>query len=80
MPTRAFVLDRPKRRFWDISWAGPSVEITSGTWGADGRARNAMFSAERERDAFIAAEIAKIIKKDIGRRSRSRRRPIFPPL
>jgi predicted DNA-binding WGR domain protein len=63
MPTRSFVLEGTERRFWDITWEGPAVEITSGKWGTNGRAREASFESVAARDAFIAAEIKKILEK-----------------
>lgn len=63
MPTRAFVLEGPPKKFWDVSWDGGDVEITSGAWGTDGRAKSSSFDSPKERDAFIAAEIAKVVKK-----------------
>lgn len=63
MPTRTFVLEGERKRFWDISWDGIDVEITSGTWGSQGRARSVLFPSESARDTFIAAEIKKIEKK-----------------
>lgn len=63
MATRTFVLEGEPRRFWDVSWEGPLVEITSGKWGTQGRAREASFATLGEREAFVAAEIAKITRK-----------------
>jgi len=64
MPTRSFVLgEGAERRFWDITWEGPAVEITSGKWGTNGRARDASFPSAAARDAFIDAEVKKVLKK-----------------
>jgi predicted DNA-binding WGR domain protein len=63
MPTRTFILEGESKRFWDISWDGSAVEITSGKWGTQGRAREASFATAAARDAFIAAEIQKVEKK-----------------
>ena len=62
--TRSFVLQSDaEKRFWDITWDGPMVEISSGKWGTTGRSRDRKFALERERDAFIADEIRKTLKK-----------------
>jgi predicted DNA-binding WGR domain protein len=66
MPTRTFVLEGTEKRFWDISWEGPVVEITQGKWGTNGRAREATFETEAARDAFVDAQIAKVLKKGYG--------------
>jgi predicted DNA-binding WGR domain protein len=63
MGTRSFVLEGADKRFWDVSWDGPDVEITSGKWGKAGRARTETFTSATARDTFIAAEIAKVLKK-----------------
>jgi predicted DNA-binding WGR domain protein len=63
MPTRTFMLESPEKRFWDVSWDGAAVEITQGKWGTNGRAREVTFETEVERDAFVAAQIAKALKK-----------------
>jgi predicted DNA-binding WGR domain protein len=65
MPTtRSFLLEKGGvKKFWDITWDGPSVEISSGKWGTNGRAREENFASPDERDAFIAAQIAKIRKQ-----------------
>lgn len=64
MPTRSFVIETDgQKRFWDISWEGGEVEISSGAWGTSGRARQKTFTGPAERDAFIAAEIRKVEKK-----------------
>lgn len=63
MPTRSFTIETKDRRFWDISWDGPDVEIVSGMWGTAGRVRESSFASVSARDAFVAAEIAKIVKK-----------------
>lgn len=64
MPTRTFVIEEAgKKRFWDVSWEAGEVEISSGVWGASGRARNRSFTSVGERDAFIEAEVRKVLKK-----------------
>lgn len=64
MPTRSFVIEEAgKKRFWDVSWEGGEVEISSGAWGTNGRARNRSFASVGERDAFIADEVKKVLKK-----------------
>lgn len=64
MPTRSFVIEEAgKKRFWDVSWEGGEVEISSGAWGTSGRARNRSFTSVGERDAFIEAEVRKVLKK-----------------
>ena len=65
MPTtRSFVLEKnDAKKFWDITWDGPLVEITSGKWGTNGRAREQGFESLVERDAYIAAQIARIRKQ-----------------
>lgn len=64
MPTRTFVIEKDgKKRFWDVSWGGSEVEISSGAWGTSGRARNRTFASVSERDAFIAAEVLKVVKQ-----------------
>lgn len=64
MPTRSFVIEEAgKKRFWDVSWEGGEVEISSGAWGTNGRARSRSFSSVAERDAFIEAEVRKVMKK-----------------
>ncbi|MDP1915789.1 MAG: DUF1963 domain-containing protein [Myxococcales bacterium] len=64
MPTRSFVIEEEgKKRFWDVSWDGGEVELSSGAWGTAGRARCRSFSSVAERDAFIAAEVRKVVTK-----------------
>jgi predicted DNA-binding WGR domain protein len=65
MPTtRSFLLEQGGvKKFWDISWDGPTVEVTSGKWGTNGRAREKTFDSPTERDAYIAAQIAKVRKQ-----------------
>ncbi len=64
VPTRTFVVEaNGVRRFWDVTWDAGEVEISSGKWGSSGRARNLSFASVAERDAFIATEIRKVMKK-----------------
>lgn len=64
MPTRTFEHEEGgERRFWDITWDGPEVEITSGKWGTNGRGRSRLFASPAERDAFVEAEVRKVLKK-----------------
>jgi predicted DNA-binding WGR domain protein len=64
MPTRSFVIEEAgKKRFWDVTWDGGEVEITSGAWGTNGRARTQSFASAASRDAFIEAEVRKVVKK-----------------
>lgn len=64
MPTRTFLHEAEgKKRFWDISWDAGEVEISSGVWGTNGRARNRSFPSVDARDAFIAAELRKVLAK-----------------
>ena len=63
MQTRSFVLDGDPKRFWDISWDGPDVEVTYGKWGTDGRCHERSFETPAARDAYIEGQIAKIRRK-----------------
>ena len=64
MPTRSFVFDENgSKKFWDITWDGPIVEITRGKWGTNGRAHEESFASPGERDAYIATQIARITKQ-----------------
>lgn len=64
MPTRTFLHEAEgEKRFWDISWEGGDVEISSGRWGTNGRARSRSFPSVETRDAFIAAEVRKVVAK-----------------
>ena len=57
------MLEGATKRFWGVTWQGGEVEITSGAWGANGRAHSARFETVAERDAFVAVEIGKVLKK-----------------
>jgi predicted DNA-binding WGR domain protein len=64
MATRTFVLgEGGERRFWDITWEGAFVEISTGKWGTNGRASERSFETPEARDAFIQASILRATKK-----------------
>ena len=50
-------------RFWEISWGGLEVEITSGTLGKSGRATQHLFASEAELEAFVENRVAAAQKK-----------------
>lgn len=63
MKTRSFVRDGDPKRFWDISWDGPDVEVTSGKWGSNGRCTEKSFETPSERDRYIEARVRAVLKK-----------------
>jgi uncharacterized protein YwqG len=57
---RSFILND---QFWDISWTRLYVEVGSGKVGKSDRVKEHYFESKAAMDAFIASQIAKVLKK-----------------